>query len=103
MREEQVLRKRLSAMARDHRHRDPAQFMQRSILRRERERHEPWPNLGELQAELPRDAISEIGRAELRERKPSRRDDERRAFEGALAGEEAETIRTLDGFHAAVD
>lgn len=46
------------------------------VLRRERQRHERGPRIDELVAELLRQPVAEVGRADLRNRQAARRDDQ---------------------------
>ena len=93
MREEQILRETRRAPWRATTGSEtPLSSCSAHVLGGEGERHEAGADVGELQPELPREAVAEIGRAELGERKPAGGDDERRALERAGAGLEAKAV-----------
>ncbi|KGX49621.1 putative O-sialoglycoendopeptidase domain protein [Burkholderia pseudomallei TSV32] len=65
----------------------------RPRIGRKGQRHERRPRIDELVAELFRDPVSEIGRADLRDRQSARRDDERLRADRARARIEREAVR----------
>ena len=103
MREKQVFAKLLSAVARDDRQREAAQFAKTGVAAGECHWHEAGANFREAEAKLFRDAIAEIGRAELRKREAARRHDQRCAVECSRGSLKMKAVGLPHRVHPAVE
>ena len=85
-----------------HRQSDAAKLLKRlAIFRGEGEGNETGAEFGDVQSELPRDAIAEVGRAKLGKGQAAGRDNEGGAIQFPGGGGDAEAIRFLNVAHGA--
>src|SRR4030095_12241575 len=79
-----------------HRERNAAQRLHRLIPCVEGQRHKRRTYRRDTQPELPSNAVTEIGRAELRKRQAAGRDSTSGALENALRSGDAKAVELLD-------